>query len=223
MLNSTRFSGMESSKPHTNHSFSLWKKAFFVLLFFLVTPVALGATVLALTSIDSENKDTRVLSATAEALATQTQPGVQVYASLPADIPSVSAEVVAADARVEMIRQYMDEYDSPLSPYAEYIVEMADKYGIDYRLIVAIARKESGMCKVIPPGGHNCWGWGIHSAGTLGFNSFEEGIETVTKGIKENYYDKGYVDPDEIMQKYTPHSPEGIWAVNVQSFIDEME
>jgi len=117
----------------------------------------------------------------------------------------------------------MVDNESPLTPYADYIVAMADKYGIDYRLIVAIAKKESGICKIIPPDGHNCWGWGIHSAGTLGFDSYETSIETVTKGLKEEYYDKGYVTPDEIMQKYIPHSPEGIWAIDVQHFMDQMQ
>ncbi len=213
---------MESSISHSNSDFSFWKKAFFVFLFFVITPITLGASIIAITSIKTDTTHPQVLSATANTLSSSTKPGVQVYASLPADIPAVSAEVIGQDARVEMIKQYMDKYDSPLSPYADYIVQKADQYGIDYRLIVAIARKESGMCKIIPPGGHNCWGWGIHSAGTLGFDSYEEAIETVTKGLKENYYDKGYVEPNEIMRKYTPHSPEGIWAENVQTFMDEM-
>lgn len=214
---------MESSIRHSNSYFSFWKKTFFVILFFVVTPLALGASIVAVTSIKPTKSQPEVLAASNTALTSSTRPGIQVYASLPADMPTVSAEIIGKDARVEMLRQYMDQYESPLSPYASYIVQKADQYGIDYRLLVAIARKESGMCKIIPPGGHNCWGWGIHSEGTLGFDSYEEAIETVTKGIKENYYDKGYVEPNEIMQKYTPHSPEGIWAVNVQNFMDEME
>jgi hypothetical protein len=104
-----------------------------------------------------------------------------------------------------------------------YMVQKSDEYGLDYRLIPAIAQQESNLCKIIPPETYNCWGWGIHSRGTLGFNSYEEAIETVMQGLKKEYIDKGYTTPDTIWTKYTPGSPDGAWAKGVNQFMSAME
>jgi len=103
------------------------------------------------------------------------------------------------------------------------LVETADLYGIDWKLLTAIAMKESGLCKIIPEESYNCWGWGIHSAGTLRFDSFEEGIDTVSRGIRENYVDIGLVTIEEIMSKWIPHSPNGAWAEGVRLYMAEMK
>ena len=105
--------------------------------------------------------------------------------------------------------------------YADFIVQTADKYGLDFRLLTAIAQKESGLCRVIPEGSNNCWGWGIHSEGTLGFDSYEEAIETVSKGLKENYIDLGYVSVEEIMAKYA-HPSSTTWAEGVSFYMNQM-
>jgi hypothetical protein len=99
---------------------------------------------------------------------------------------------------------------------------MADKYTVDWRLITAIAMKESGLCRVIPQGSHNCWGWGIHSKGTLGFDTYEEGIEIVTRGLKEKYIDLGLVTPEKIMTKYA-HPDSTTWAEGVTAYMNQLE
>ena len=109
-----------------------------------------------------------------------------------------------------------------MAPYADYIVKTADEFNIDYRLTTAIAQQESNLCKVIPPKTYNCWGWGIHSEGTLGFSSYEEGIRTVTMGLSQNYMSLGLDTPEKIMSKYTPLS-NGSWARGVEEFLLEME
>jgi hypothetical protein len=109
-----------------------------------------------------------------------------------------------------------------LAPYYQLLVDTADKYGLDYRLLTSIAMKESGLCKIIPEGSHNCWGWGIHKAGTLGFDSYPEAIDTVSKGLREKYADIGLVTPDQIMTKYIPHSPGGAWAVDVNVYMNNL-
>jgi hypothetical protein len=192
------------------------KSIIFVAIFLTLTPITLATSVFALITV-SEHKKPIVQAPETAAVA-----GVQVYASLPSTLPSISTEPVVGDARPELIRQYLNRYDSPLEPYALFIVETADTYGIDFRLIPAIAQQESNLCKKIPPETFNCWGWGIHSKGTLGFQSYQEGIEIVTKGIREEYVDKGYVTIEDIMAKYTPMS-QGSWANGVNTFMNEME
>lgn len=194
----------------------MWKNAALVASFLILTPIALGTSMFALLTVSDSNVDRQVLAAETSLI----QP--QIYASLPSVLPSVSSEVGIGDARVEIIRQYLDKYNSPMLPYAKYLVDMADAYDTDFRLLTAIGQQESNLCKKIPEDSFNCWGWGIHSAGTLGFRSFEEGIETVSRGLKTNYIDEGYVTVDEIMDKWVPHSPERAWAKSVTNFMDEM-
>lgn len=146
---------------------------------------------------------------------------VQIFTALPDSTPSLSIKLDVSDARVSLIKNYLKKYNSPLVPYAEKLVSEADKNGIDFRLLTAIARQESNLCKFAPEDTYNCWGWGIHKAGTLGFESYDEAIEVVSLGIKQNYIDKGLTTPEEIMKKYTPHS-NGSWANGVRTFLDDI-
>ena len=198
---------------------SFFRKLIFILVFFTLTPIALFSSTISLISItNSESKTAKIKPA----IQKQTT-GVQVYASLPSDFPTVSAEIVEEDARPEIIKNFLTSYKSPITSHAKFVVETADKYGIDWKLITAIAMKESGLCKIIPEDSYNCWGWGIHSAGTLRFDSYEEGIDTVSKGIRENYVDIGLVTIEEIMSKWIPHSPNGAWAEGVKLYMAEMK
>ncbi len=194
---------------------------FLVAVFFIVTPITLGISLFSLFSFQGSvlAKD----SVTQKNLVASQYSGVQVYASLPPQLPSVSDQVGATDARPELVRQYLDYYNSPLAPYADFIIQTSDKYKLDYRLLTAIAQQESNLCKVIPPGSYNCWGWGINSQSNLGFDSFQEGIEIVSKGLRTQYLDKGFGTVTEIMSKYNPISPGGAWAHGVSQFMDQME
>lgn len=132
------------------------------------------------------------------------------------------SEFKTSDIRVANLKYYFRKYESVLYDKAEYFVTMADKYQLDYRLLPAIAMQESNLCKHIYPGSHNCWGWGIYGNKVTRFSSYEEAIETISRGLKTNYIDKGYVTPEEIMRKYTPPS-DGSWAFGVNTFLRVIE
>lgn len=196
------------------YSFSFWKNLVLMIVFFCVTPITLAVSLFSLISL----KQSPVII-----VDDANRTGVKVYASLPREFPKVSDEIESADARPAIIKQYLERYKSPLLGHEDYIVRKSDEYGLDFRLITAIAQQESNLCKIIPPETYNCWGWGIHSRGTLGFNSYEEAIDTVMKGLKSEYIDKGFTTPDTIWKKYTPSSPDGAWAKGVNQFMGEME
>lgn len=118
------------------------------------------------------------------------------------------------EARTDVLREFLSRYNSPLKDYAENIVAAADKYGLDYRLIPAIAMQESTLCLKAPKDSNNCWGFGIYGKKMTRFTDLAEGIDTVSRGIARDYYQKGLVKPAEIMTKYTP-SNTGEWAENV--------
>jgi len=147
---------------------------------------------------------------------------LKLYTALPGKTSQLSFGINTADARPVIIRQYLEKYHSPLFPYADNIFAVSQQYHLDYRLLVAIAQQESNLGKKIPPGSYNAWGWGIHSRGTLGFANWPEAIEVVARGLREDYLDKGYRTPEEIMTKYTPLS-NGSWAFGVNQFMAEME
>ena len=58
--------------------------------------------------------------------------------------------------------------------------------------------------------------------GKYSFNSFEEGIEIVGRGLKEGYIDKGRVTPAQIAPIYCPPNATN-WARNVKGFMNEIE
>lgn len=142
--------------------------------------------------------------------------------SSPPSILGVTHEIKLADARGYNLRNFFTKYQSPLYDLADDIVSASDKYGIDYRLLPAIAMQESGLCKHAPDDSYNCWGYGIYGQRVTKFASFEEAVETVAKGLKENYLDKGYTTPELIMSKYTPRSP-GSWARSINLLITSLE
>ena len=140
---------------------------------------------------------------------------------LPEVLGAFTYSIKTDDAIPEIIKNYLKKYNSPLLPYADYIVTVSRNYRLDPRLIIAIAQQESNLCKKIPDDSHNCWGWGIHSQGTLKFTNYKESIDAVIQGLAKNYLGKGLSTPEEIMGIYTPLS-DGSWARGVQQFLDEM-
>ncbi len=149
------------------------------------------------------------------------------YASLPETTGQIKAVVKSDDARDEILNRYLRRRNSPLAPYSGVFVREADRNGIDFRLPVAIAECESNLCQddKYPQDSYNCWGYGIHSRGTLKFESFEQGITKVIEGLKK-FKDRGYLTSiEKLMTLYTPPSVEigGPWARCVSQFMDELK
>lgn len=189
------------------------KKLLLVIIFMIFAPLNLVISLIALGNFSKSLNVQPVYSLTAPR---------QLYAALPINSGEVLGTMETGDARPIIIKKYLERYQSPMLPFADLLVSVSDKYNLDWRLLVAIAQQESNLGKKIPEGSFNAWGWGVHSQGTLKFSSWEEAIETVAKGIKENYVDKGFQTPEEIMSKYTPLS-NGSWAFGVNQFLDELE
>lgn len=141
------------------------------------------------------------------------------YQALPENIKEVTTKTTVQDGRVGALERFFASYDSPLEPYAQLIVDKADEYGMDYRLVPAIAMKESTLCHKIIKNTHNCWGYGIYGDKVTYFDDYEQAITTVSKGLGERYIGIGLTDPYEIMTKYNPVST-GSWAETV-SFVME--
>lgn len=140
------------------------------------------------------------------------------YQALPEENSQTFMSVTSKDGRLAALQEYLGSYNSALLPYAKKIIEEADKNELDYRLLPAIAMKESTLCKRIPKNSYNCWGFGIYGTKVTRFSDYNEAIETVSKSLAKNYIKQGYVEPYEIEKKYTPSS-NGSWAQNVSLFM----
>jgi hypothetical protein len=144
------------------------------------------------------------------------------FAALPPAENVLGDSIISKDARIEMLKQFFAKYKSPLEPFASNVVEAADKYDLDFRLIPSIAMQESNLCKKIITDSYNCWGFGIYGKNVTRFDSYPEAIETVTKTLAQNYVAGGLNTPDEIMKKYTPSS-NGSWAKSVNYFMSQLQ
>jgi hypothetical protein len=148
-----------------------------------------------------------------------------IFGTQPPSEIKLGESFVPKEARTPMLKRFLASYNSPLAPYAEYMIKISDKYGLDWRLLPAIAGNESLFGRVVPYNSYNAWGWGVHSRGTLGFASWEEGIEKVAVGLKQNYLDQGLTTVDQIMQKYAPVSVANAypWSDNIKFFMERLE
>lgn len=137
----------------------------------------------------------------------------------------VSSVIESEDARPQIVAKFLERYNSPMQPYDHYgeiLVDIADRYQIDFRLLPAIAMQESNLCKTTNPDAPgNCLGFGIHKSGTLDFDTYEAGFERAGRELKAYYIDKGLVTVEQIERKYTPSS-NGSWANSVNQWMAEM-
>ena len=139
---------------------------------------------------------------------------------IPAEVFMSAEQLKEQDSNYQKARKIetylkVNRNNAPLAVHADKFVEVANKYGIDYRLLPAISVMESSGGKVLFRS-YNAWGWG-----KLSFTSFEQGIETVGKGLGK-YYARGKDTVEEIAPTYCP--PNAInWARNVKGFMNEIE
>ncbi|OGI70880.1 hypothetical protein A3B84_01270 [Candidatus Nomurabacteria bacterium RIFCSPHIGHO2_02_FULL_35_13] len=111
-------------------------------------------------------------------------------------------------AKAEAIDSYFESKDMPLLGMGMKMVEEAEKNNLDWRLLPAIAVRESTggkfECKKVS---NNPFGWGSCK---IGFDSNEEAIETVARNLggnnpnTEKHYDNKTTK--QILRAYNPPS-----------------
>ncbi len=100
--------------------------------------------------------------------------------------------------------------NSPLAGYGHAMVEAADTYGIDWKLLPALATIESDGGRMLcsnPKGAYNPFGFGSCK---VGFKSFNEAIDTLAMNLggynpntQKHYKDKKL---SEVLDAYNPPS-----------------
>ena len=191
------------------HGF-MFKKLVFLSAWFLLTPPLLIVTLFYLYNNGHQN------------ISGPNTDDTQIFTEIN---PNNTIEGVVLATKIQDIRPFIVEKflnGTPLETYSKQIVEVSDKYGIDYRLIPAIAMKESQGGLAIDESTHNAWGF---ENGRTIFVSWDSAIDSVGKTLKSKYIDKGRTTPEEIMAIYAPPQllTGGKWAKDVNFFFSQME
>lgn len=154
-----------------------------------------------------------ILSATSvEAFMKQTNPSATL-------VPTIVEK--KKDERVEKLQIFLESYNSPMTEDAEAFIKYADKYNLDWKLVVAIAGVESWYGQKIPATSYNAWGYGVYGTNVRYFTSWEDGIETVSRDLRVKYMDTwGAKDVYGIGNRY---AADPAWAYKVTNFMNKLE
>lgn len=152
-----------------------------------------------------------------------------LFAAAPPHGQVLGQSVIAnRDERAQILRKFLQSHRSPMAKHAGTFVTVADKYDLDWRLLPAIAGAESSFGKHVPSNSYNAWGWGIPTGAKrgMGFGSWDEGIETVGRGLRRGYLNRGLTTLRQMEARYTPPSasrPDHPWVASVEHFMLEIE
>ncbi len=105
---------------------------------------------------------------------------VTAFAATPG-MAVVSEQSLIQQQRVAQIDSYFKQRSMPLTGYGAKMVEEAEKNGIDWRLLPAIALRESSGGKKACD--HNPFGW---ASCRINFRSVDEAIEIVARNLGGN-------------------------------------
>jgi len=98
-----------------------------------------------------------------------------------------NAQASEVDFRVLQMRVVLTKYKSPMVGLEQILITTAEKYGLDWTLLAAIAGTESSFAKRMPADCINPYGWGIYGFNKLCFASLEKSINGVAFGLAKKY------------------------------------
>ncbi|MCX7956100.1 MAG: hypothetical protein N2593_03320 [Patescibacteria group bacterium] len=117
-----------------------------------------------------------------------------------------------------VIKNVLERYNSPLLGEEKNFVNTCQRYDLDCYLLPSIAGLESTFGKFIWPGSYNPFGWG---GGYIMFKDWADAIDTVGKGLRNNYLNKWKLYSVEAIGPVYSESP--TWAQRVNWFIKEFK
>ncbi|MEN9327714.1 MAG: hypothetical protein RI947_522 [Candidatus Parcubacteria bacterium] len=109
------------------------------------------------------------------------------------------------------IKKVLESYNSPMVGSVDAFMDACIKYDLDCYLLPSIAGLESTFGQFTWPGSNNPFGWG---RGLITFKDWNESIDTVGQGLRENYINKGATTIAEIGSIYCEGNT---WAGRVRT------
>jgi len=123
------------------------------------------------------------------------------------------------DLRAEQMRVVLTKYKSPMIGLEDVLIKTAEKYGLDWTLMAAIAGTESSFAKRMPYNCNNPYGWGIYGDNKLCFKSLEDSIEGVASGLAKKY---NISSIESIARTYNTVSTDG-WITHTKFFMNKIK
>jgi hypothetical protein len=137
---------------------------------------------------------------------------------------AIDQEAIVLKTKADAIDAYFKEHDMPLEGTGMKMVREAEKNGLDWRLLPAIAIRESTggihSCKTVK---FNSFGW---NSCKIGFNSNEEAIKIIAEHLGGNiestakHYDNKTTE--EILKAYNPPKIAPRYVEQVMSIMDDI-
>jgi len=195
------------------------RKTLLVLLWFPITLILLLLNLSVLSVMSHWEKPSLPLSAL--------PPNESSFAASSGTPEVLSATVIAGDSRTLLLENFLKNNSSPMTDYANLIVEEADKYNFDFRLLPAIAMCESNLGKHVPlKAGFNPFGIAVYTGSLKGknFDSWDHAITWVSQYISDTFYSQGITRLTDIEKTWAPPAVENgdSWANCVQYFEDSI-
>lgn len=148
-----------------------------------------------------------------------------IFSAKPLVLGAMTDNTGVGDSRAAKIDKVFAENNCELTGLGDVFVSEAEKNDIPYWIVAAISFQESSCGKKTPKidgqETYNAWGWGVYGDNVEAFESWEEGIEVVSKYLSNRFFSQDVIEPCEIMQTYTPPS-QGSWCNGVEYFQDEI-
>lgn len=132
---------------------------------------------------------------------------------------SATPIIAVEDLRALQLRSYLEKIGSPMVGHELKLIETAEKYGLDWTLLAAIAGTESTFGKRMPYQCINPYGWGIYGDNKICFADFDDAIERVGEGIGTKY-NTGSLET--IARKYNTVTTDS-WISHTRFFMNKIK
>ena len=127
---------------------------------------------------------------------------------------AVVAQIKAKnDDRAERLARFLESRNSPMSADATSLIEIADRYDIDWKFLPAIAGVESTFATATPGSSYNPYGW---NNGNFRFKNWVVASDYVAKEIRSRWGTNGEITPWQVGPGYAA-SP--TWASRVNFYM----
>ena len=119
------------------------------------------------------------------------------------------------------------EYECTLDEVSCKIKKVAQDYGVDWRLAIAISMHETGKYTSVAFNDNNNVGGNFRSGSLMVFENLDKGIDFFISNLKNNYIDMGLDTIELIQPKYCPigindNGDNKYWVSGVTKYYKEL-
>lgn len=130
----------------------------------------------------------------------------------------IDTKPTSYSTKYKVIKKYLELRGSPLAASTSDFIASCQKYSLDCYLLPAISGLESSYGTALLAGSYNPFGWG---GGYLYFKDWKDAIDTVGRGLRENYIGQGSIASLEAIGAKYAASP--TWASRVGGNMSELQ